>query len=300
VLARDPETVEVYLFIGDMFFDGELYELAIRFYKQARSDHPHCVEAYLREGDAYTRLGRFVQAAERYTLALARSPRCDAAWLGKGSALNLAGRPAEALQAYRSMQTYAPDSPAVYVGQGLALQGLGHHKEAIAAFDRALQIEPGSVRALTNKATSLGALGQDEAAIATYEQALDADSTGEFTKYVNYNLGLLLKKLARYEEAIDAYNRALEQEPTFGLALLDKAIACLESGRDEDALAALDLLVGVEPANGKAHALRASVLAIFKRYQEALRAYNRALALHYDTPVVRRQRERIRAKLHKS
>ncbi len=120
-----------------------------------------------------------------------------------------------------------------------------------AAFDRALTFDPGNVRALTNKATSLRALGRNGAAIAAYEQALAADRTAEVTHVTNYNLALLLKQLERYDEALDALDRALEREPSFGLALLEEANVYIALEQYDDALATLDRLVTQEPENGK-------------------------------------------------
>jgi len=95
-----------------------------------------------------------------------------------------------------------------YDSKGRLLFELGDFKGAIDLFDKALSLNPGNLKILTKKAEALGELKK-------YKEALllvDKFATEEIPEAWNYK-GWLLKKMGRKQDAIKAYEKALEIDP---------------------------------------------------------------------------------------
>lgn len=133
-----------------------------------------------------------------------------------------------------------PDNYAMLFQKGEALYELGRYGEAIASFDNALKIDPEDMESLNMRAMSLHALKRYEEEIETLEKALkvdpecvafhitkaqaficleqpqnavqcfdDALQIGGFPFHTLYAKGCLLQELGRHEEAVIAFNRAI-------------------------------------------------------------------------------------------
>ena len=86
------------------------------------------------------------------------------------------------------------------------------------------------------------------------------------------------------DDALAAYDRALALDPHNAIAHSNRGAALNRLGRYEDALAALDRALALDPSNGIAHNNRGFALDSLGRYEDALAAFDRALALNpnYD------------------
>ena len=93
------------------------------------------------------------------------------------------------------------------------------------------------------------------------------------------NKGIALKNLSRYDEAIKAYDKALDLDPKFVYAWYNKGSALDDLGRYDEAIKAYDKALDLYPKfvyawNGKGIALKN-----LSRYDEAIKAYDKALDL---------------------
>ena len=85
---------------------------------------------------------------------------------------------------------------------------------AIEAFQKVLQRDPASVKAEDNLGLSYEAKNQTEAAITAYRRAIELDrATPSHTEQPYLNLGSMLAKSSRFEEAIPLLTRAAEISP---------------------------------------------------------------------------------------
>ncbi|MEG4525230.1 CHAT domain-containing tetratricopeptide repeat protein [Microcoleus sp. C2D2] len=96
------------------------------------------------------------------------------------------------------------------------------------------------------------------------------------------NRGLELAKLGQYEEAIAAYDKALEIDPKFHCAWNGKGITLNYLGRYSEAIAAFKKCLEIKPKfhwawNGKGIALNH-----LKRYSEAIASFDKALEIKDD------------------
>ncbi len=92
--------------------------------------------------------------------------------------------------------------------------------------------------------------------------------------------GNALYNLKRYEEAIAAYDQAIRLNPNYALAYNNKGIALKNLKRHEEAIAASDQAIRIDPSYAPAYHNKGNALADLKRYEEAIAAYDQAIRLN--------------------
>jgi tetratricopeptide (TPR) repeat protein len=99
-----------------------------------------------------------------------------------------------------------------------------------------------------------------------------------------YKKGRDLSRNGSYEEAVKAYDKAIELEPnnaTFYMAIVPSLnmlvfITNNQSKRNES-MKAIDKAIQIDPKNPRAWELKGSFLSQMERYNESLEAYDRAI-----------------------
>ncbi len=127
--------------------------------------------------------------------------------LARGTQLIDAGRLNEALDLFQGFCRSRPQDPRAYFWMGVCYDEMGKHAMAAQAF-------------------------RDGIAKAE-QQAMDSSE-------IRMNLGNALLKMNQVDEAIEAYKRAIEINPQYGLAELNLGRAFLQKGDYRSALAAFE------------------------------------------------------------
>jgi tetratricopeptide (TPR) repeat protein len=156
------------------------------------------------------------------------------------------------------------------------LQGVGDGAGAIAALRRWLQVQPEDAAAMTALGEALRASGQVEAALDWFSRAVDEDG-GAAAAWHGY--GAALQEMLRDEEAVAAYEMALTLDP--GLTGVSVNLAALYERRG-DPEAAVQLLREVcesGPTAPDTHVALGRNLLLLDRYDQAAAEFRRALAL---------------------
>ena len=83
-----------------------------------------------------------------------------------------------------------------------------------------------------------------------------------------------------YEEALKAYDKAIELNPKDADVWLGKAVALLELGRYEEALKALDKLIELNPKDAAVWVVKGIILLEMDKYRKALEAFDKAIELN--------------------
>ena len=113
-------------------------------------------------------------------------------------------------------------------------------------------------------------------ALLAYEQAIQLDPNDA----VLYNgKGLALSNLNRYGEALVAYEQAVQLNPGFENAYINKAYVLYKLRRHPEALTDCERAIQLGPNNASFHNLKGLVLSDLNRYEEALAAYEQAIRL---------------------
>ena len=118
--------------------------------------------------------------------------------------------------------------------------------------------------------------GQETEAERLYRQILEQASPPEAL----VNLGNLLARQGRRDEALPLYDRALAARPDFLEGLFNRAGLLLELKRPEDALENYERVVALRPDLFIAWNNRGSALRALQRHEMALASFERAAALN--------------------
>lgn len=186
------------------------------------------------------------------------------------------GRLQEAEPLYREILSVRPDHVDALHMMGLIKLDKGQPAEALRFVSCAMQNRKPTPKILFNQGLILKALARSEEAASSFQQAIKLKS--KFAEAHN-ELGIVLASLGREEEAVGAYQKAISAKAGFAEAHYNRGISLLALGRYEEALKAFDRALALNPRYAKAHCNRGVVLASLAKFSEALTSYEAALAL---------------------
>jgi len=127
---------------------------------------------------------------------------------------------------------------------------------AIAAFQEVLKRDPKNLKAQNNLGLSLDAENKTDEAIAAYQKAIELDTAATLRSEQPYlNLGMLLAKSNRVNDAIPLLIRATEIAPSSGTVHYELSKAYFASDRLQDAQREAEQAVRMEPDDRPAHYL---------------------------------------------
>ena len=147
-------------------------------------------------------------------------------------------------------------------------------RRAIALLDRALELKPDHVTALYERSRRYYALGEYHKMLVDAERAVTSDTTWS-TPHTQRGLALMMLK--RYDEAEQAYSRAIELDPKRALAWHQRGLLKIERGRFAEALADAGEAIRLDPDFAWAYVGRARAHAGLGHLEEALADFEAAL-----------------------
>jgi tetratricopeptide (TPR) repeat protein len=242
--------VEEHRNLGMAFYRTGMLDEAVREFKWVAQLSPADGEAHFYLGLVALRQARWQEAVEHFAEALSRSGPSVAVLYNLALSYEQAGQFEEAIRAYRRAAEAAPQDPRVLTGWGVAALRRGDYAEAVEALDRACRAA-GEARmsALWYWARSLaaGATGSLERAESLLREGLrhypeevilrnnlgallelrdDTEQAAEILQaalsdqpslpQLSKNLGDLYYRMGRYDEAWEAYQRAVKLDPHLG------------------------------------------------------------------------------------
>jgi tetratricopeptide (TPR) repeat protein len=158
---------------------------------------------------------------------LEKFPDDATGWQSIGDTLNAAQKPEAALIAYSRAAAAAP-SWTLQLRRGIILQSLGRLDEAVAAFRAAEALAPNRVEPSLKLAHCLKLALLFEDAMRAFERVVELDPT---VAEAWFSLGLLAQDRGDWEKALDAYRRALSARPAFPEAAVNLGI-CYQTAGD--------------------------------------------------------------------
>jgi serine/threonine-protein kinase len=139
------------------------------------------------------------------TAAIAARPDMPYGFYELTNALSNAGRHDEALEMGREAIRRHPEDASTRGLLGIDLVRSGHAEEGIAQLRRSVELKGGAIEYFYLGAALEGE-GKREEALPAFREAVKLD--GEHLGSAIFSLGDLLKKMGRYDEAIEAYRHA--------------------------------------------------------------------------------------------
>jgi tetratricopeptide (TPR) repeat protein len=170
------------------------------------------------------------------------------------------------------------------VNSAAYLQRTGRYQESAAKWKEVLDLRPGDEFAHRNLGTVLLLTGHREESAAHLRKAaeskLRAAVEGDPRSARGfYDLGELLAKDGRAEEAAAQFRQAVELKPDFAAARVSLGQALVDAGRLDEALVELRKALDVDPGNAAAHSALGQVLNRQGDPPSAVREWRRALEL---------------------
>ena len=211
----------------------------------------------------------------------------------KGSVLEKMGEHAEALKAFDKAIELFPENAIAWKGKGDALNNTGKYDDAVNAYDKAIELSPqlGLLQAYAwqGKGNALKALGRRADADAAFAKAKElGDNTSavaqENTAKDWYKKGQVLERNGSYEEAVQAYDRAIDLEPNNATLYIAKVpslnvLATIINNQNKlnESMETVNKALQIDPKNPNAWELKGEVFSLTKRYNESLEAYDKAI-----------------------
>jgi tetratricopeptide (TPR) repeat protein len=117
----------------------------------------------------------------------------------------------------------------------------GQFEPAVQRLLRVVALDPGFMRAWDNLGLNYDALGRFDDAVRSYEEALRLNRASETpSPWPALNLGLLLVKLDRLDEAETRFRESVAADPAFPQAHYQLGLLLDKTGRPEEAIPELD------------------------------------------------------------
>ena len=211
------------------------------------------------------------------------APRNDtpAGWFEAGLRLMQAGQLAEAEQCGRSALALDQGHADSLHLMGMLCVAAKQYGLAIEWFAMAIRQNPDVADYFSNLGTVLQREDRLDEALRCYDRALVLNPVQHA---IWFRMGEILKQRQRTNEAISSFDRALEVKPDHREAANASALLCFEAGRCEEALARFTRSAEIDSTQAGAHDFIGRCHCQLRRFEEALVSARRATALAPDNP----------------
>lgn len=269
-------------------------------YRQILSVAPKNADANHLLGLVERQKGRPEAAITHISRAIRQDPRNAIFHSNLGVTYMGMGRHADAAQSYKRAIALDPKMAALHNNLGVALQALERHEEAVKAFREALALQPAYPEARNNIGLSLiecaEAPGSADPKSETPEdtearQAAARELVEEAEEHLReairlkpdysrarMNLGRVLQIQKRFDEAADVYEDLLALGPDADTYTKLGIVRSLV-GEFEDAVAAFNAALALDPGAADAHGNLGIALAEMGEYRRAAESYRKALEI---------------------
>ncbi len=227
----------------------------------------------------YFQLGQYPDSIEAIETSLGIDESNASAWNILGATRLELGQCEQALPAFQKAIDLDISFAGAYSNMGNCYQDLGQYDKAVDAFGRAISIDPNDASYYYNRGNTYEASGNCENALSDYETAVSLDpnhadaynnmsrcyqALGQYEEAIKNNDDAIhirpdaqlytnksdiLREMKRYEEALDAAQKAIALDEDFALAYSAQGTIYLLQGKLEDAIASFD--IGLTKDNSK-------------------------------------------------
>ena len=269
-LRIEPNNAAALSGLGRTFVALDRYDEAHVCFRSILESNPDSPDAHAGMGDLCMRLSEFERAVEAYDRAIAACPTKRDAHRGRGEALkNLGNLKAAAKSLATAMRCGGEDATSMWL-LGECLFVLDRPRDAMRCFSRvrSLSTDMAAV-ALHNVAGCLAVLGRHDEAIVAYQKALDHDEDDWDSAL---GIASSLAAMGRNDAAMVDIDQLADNGPDHIAveALLCKSRILDAEGRGDEAIEACDRIVEIDALNTEALLRKGRILARSGRRLAAL------------------------------
>jgi tetratricopeptide (TPR) repeat protein len=256
VAALMPDWAEAHNNLGNTWRLLGRMDHAQACYRQALALNPSYAEAHSNLAFLLSSQGHYDEAAAHARTAIDLNPRLVDAYLNLAEVEISRSRHDAALRALDMLNAFAPQHPAALTARAKALKQIAHTEAALTVARHAAALAPRSAEAHHTLALVLQELGLTDEALQEYEQA--ASLPGTVAESALIGRATLLMEAGRRDEALAAFDRALERFPGSVQALAARSDLRIFNASDPD-IAAMEACL----AEGERRSLIERVTAHF-------------------------------------
>jgi tetratricopeptide (TPR) repeat protein len=194
----------------------------------------------------------------------------------QGRALLAGAKPVEALAAFDKAVERDPNEALYWAERGGALRALSRNDEARAAWTKALALNPACIPALMGLGAAERAAGRPKDAIP---YLMEVASLEPNNAEAWFEIGDAHRQLSDWPNAYGAFALSVKGAPQNALAIVGLAEGALNVGKLDEALAALEVAIGLDNGIASAFYLRGVAFSIKGLNAEAAEAQRRAVEL---------------------
>jgi tetratricopeptide (TPR) repeat protein len=167
------------------------------------------------------------------TQILQSNPSDFNALANRGVGFRVSGEYDHAIADFNAAVRLNPDIAGVYLERGLAYDAKGEHLLAIGDFDEAIRRKPELVQAHFGRSIAYEAAGQRELSIVDMSTAVSLDRN--MVAALLMQRGYQLRTARQYDQAISAFDLAIEINSSWPLAYFGRAASFDDKGESERA-----------------------------------------------------------------
>lgn len=258
-------------------------QAALERFQTAIKINPKLASAWKHRGDALFQLERYRAAIFAYEKALQTDSDNPQIWQGRGEALYRLERFEAAITAYDKALQLDPQNPIVLNRKGRAQYKLELYADALATQEEALRIKPNFVNAMKDRGVALLGMGRHEDALVALNNAQTFDPLNpelwQTKALVLQYMNQPQEAMRLYQEAVEAYDKTVQEEPNNITAFLDKANVLTKLQQPQQALSAYEQALKINPDSHLAWLGKGNTLFSLRQYPDALTSFDRALKL---------------------
>jgi tetratricopeptide (TPR) repeat protein len=290
-LQLDPNYVEAYQKLGDIWLESQQWQDALICYEKVTKLQPNSWEGHHRLGETLLQLQQWEKAIAAYSRAIELNPNFFWSYYHQATAFGELDRWQAASVCCQKMIALEPNNWEGHHRFGETLLQLQQWEKAIVAYSRAIELNPDFFWTHYNLGTVFSETKQWERAIAAYRRAIELEPD---LKEVRLKLANALKQKAELDlqEALTYYRQEIECNPQnielYWQALAIKSDAnihfqlgnLLLQRRDLDrAIVHYRQAIAIEPENIWYYKVLGDALTGKYELEEAIAAYDRAIQL---------------------
>lgn len=218
-----------------------------------------------------------------------KQPQSRAAQLAWATLLRRRNQTRAAEQQYRQAVAVNDSASPVeaHFNLGVIALGLGELDEAMSQFQKALTLRPFQAEIIEKIGATLAAQGRTAEAMQRFEQVFKLHCSPAVAAATQNDLGTLLSRQGKYEEAAAHYQAAIRFQSDYPEAYNNLGSALVRMGRYEEAVAPYESALRLSANNAEVHNNYGFALLKLGRIEESIRHLLEALRINPEHALAR-------------
>lgn len=275
-----PEDEETVMTLAVLYAELEQYDAAIRSIQDYMATHPDSAVSHLYLGNIHARRGEPSQAMRCYRQALDLAPRLEAARTRLAALYEKEEQYYRAITCYRLLADQYPEREHYRDKLAFLHIQVGNLQEALSQYRRILAHHRGPADDLLVKIGLVRyELGRYAAAVNAFRRAVDENPDNTRAPYY---LATALEKTGQTDEALEHFAAVPPDAALFVDASLHRAYLLHQGGETETAVSVLQTAITEKPEEAALYRFLSSLLEDSEDYRAAIDALQKALTLNPD------------------